>query len=185
MIDAINRVFAEFELVYHNQFTKAFPDFEKLQYAKKIWYNHLQHLSAEQILAAAHKAIRESEYLPTIRGLLKFCDYEFDLYGLPSTRSAYLEACMAKPPQDQAQWSHPAVYWAGRETGWFFLANNAEKVSFPFFERNYHIFCQKVRNGETLEVPTIQALPEPEAKPPLSDEEQLAHLAKLRESLNM
>lgn len=145
----------------------------------------MQHLSAEQILAAAHKAIRESEYLPTIRGLLKFCDYEFDLYGLPSTRAAYLEACMAKPPQDQADWSHPAVYWAGRETGWFFLANNAERISFPMFERNYHLFCQKVRNGEKLEVPTIGALPEPKKQPPLSEEEQLAELAKLRESLNM
>lgn len=178
-------MFAEFELVYHNQFTKAFPDFDKLQFAKKIWYSHLQHLSAEQILAAAHKAIRESEYLPTVRGLLKFCDYEYDLYGLPSTRSAYLEACMAKPPQDYAQWSHPAVYLAGRETGWFFLANNAERVSFPIFERNYHLFCQKVRNGETLQMPEVHALPEPKAVAPLSEEEQLAHLEKLRRSLNM
>lgn len=171
-------------MVYHNQFIKAFPNLEKLQYAKKIWFSHLQHLNAEQILAAAHRAIRESEYLPTIRGILKFCDDEYDLYGLPSTRSAYLEACFAKPPQDHVKWSHPAVYHAGKETGWYFLANNTENYSYPIFAHNYHIICQRVRRGESLAMPVPKALPEPE-KTPLSDEEQAAFIAQLRESLNM
>lgn len=185
VIDAVNRIFAEFELVYHNQYVKAFPTVEKLQYAKKLWLSNLAHLPAEQIIAAAHRAIKESEYLPTIRGLLKYCENELDLYGLPDARAAYVEACMAPAPQDQAQWSHPAVYFAGKASDWFFLANNAEKIAFPVFERNYQLLCQRVRQGEQLHLPVTQALPERVEAEPLSAEQQQAHLARLRNTLHL
>lgn len=184
-IDAINQVFAEFELVYHNQFTKAFPNREKLQYAKKLWLSHLQHLRPEQIVAAAHRAIRESEYLPTIRGLLKYCNDELEMYGLPDARNAYVEACMAQPPQDKAQWSHPAVYFAGKASDWFFLANTPERQAFPVFERNYQLLCQRVREGEELHLPVAAALPEKVPTKPLSDEEQQAQMEALRKSVNI
>ncbi len=153
---------------------------EKLQYAKRLWLSHLQHLSAEQIIAAAHKAIKESEYLPTIRGLLKFCDSEYDMYGLPDVRAAYIEACMASSaPQDRANWSHPAVYYAGRESDWFFLANNPEKQTYPVFEHNYQLLCQRVRKGEELSLPTQKALPEKIVQP-LSQQEQLERLEAIK-----
>lgn len=184
-IDAINQVFAEFELVYHNQFTKAFPSREKLQYGKKLWLSHLQHLRAEQIIAAAHRAIRESEYLPTIRGLLKYCTDELEMYGLPDARTAYVEACMAQAPQDKAQWSHPAVYFAGKASDWFFLANTPERQAFPVFERNYQLLCQRVRQGEQLNLPVAPALPESVATTPLTREEQQAQMQALRKSVNI
>ena len=90
VMDAIDQIFAEFDLVFHNQYGKAFPTEEKLNYAKKIWFNNLCHLSAQQILDAAHRAIRESEFLPTIKGLLK---YSYESAGLPSAHDAYVEAC--------------------------------------------------------------------------------------------
>ena len=185
MVDAINRIFAEFELVYHNQYTKAFPNREKLQYAKKLWFSNLCHLSSRQIIAAAHQAIRESEYLPTIRGLLKYCEDEFELYGLPDSRSAYIEACLAKAPQDKAQWSHPAVYYAGKATGWFFMANNPEQQTFPVFERNYRLLCRRVREGEELSLPVPPALEKPLAGKPLTAKQQEQRLQALRETLNM
>lgn len=180
-IDAINRVFAEFELVYHNQFIKAFPTMEKLQYAKRLWLSHLQELSAEQIVYAAHRAIKESEYLPSIRSLLKYGETEFDRYGLPDVRAAYIEACMARAPQDTVKWSHPAVYFAGKQSDWFFLANNPERLSYPVFERNYLQLCQRVRQGETLTLPEVNALPEKVAEPPLSAQEQEQYMASLRQ----
>lgn len=185
VIDAVNRIFAEFELVYHNQFIKAFPNLEKLQYAKRLWLTNLMHLTPQQIVSAAHRAIRESEYLPTIRGILKYCETEFDLYGLPDTRKAYIEACMAKAPQDQASWSHPAVYYAGKASDWFFLANNGEKTAYPVFERNYLVLCQRVRQGERLSLPVVAALPERIDAEPLSTEQQQEYLARLRDSLKM
>lgn len=172
-------------MVYHNQFTKAFPSREKLQYGKKLWLSHLQYLRAEQIIAAAHRAIRESEYLPTIRGLLKYCTDELEMYGLPDARTAYIEACMAQVPQDKAQWSHPAVYFAGKASDWFFLANTPERQAFPVFERNYQLLCQRVRQGEQLNLPVAPALPESVATTPLTREEQQAQMQALRKSVNI
>lgn len=172
-------------MVYHNQFIKAFSSREKLQYAKKLWLSHLQHLRPEQIIAAAHHAIRESEYLPTIRGLLKYCNDELELYGLPDARAAYVEACMAQPPQDKASWSHPAVYFAGKASDWFFLANTPERQAYPVFERNYQLLCQRVRDGEQLHIPVAPALPENVPATPLSSDEQQAQMQALRKSLNI
>jgi hypothetical protein len=180
VVDALNQMFAEFELVYHNQYQKAFPNPEKLMYAKKLWFSNLKDYKPEQILAAAHRAIRESEYLPTIRGILKYMENAFQELGLPEPRAAYIEACRASSPKTEFSWSHPAVYYAGRETDWFFIANNPEHIVFPVFERNYRLLCERVFKGEELELALPKALPE-EINVALSKEEQKAQLKKLRE----
>lgn len=182
VIDAINQVFAEFELVYHNQYYKAFPTLEKLQYAKQLWHANLKDFSAAQILHAAHRAIKESEYLPTIAGLLKYCENEFALYGLPAPRDAYIEACQATNPKAEYRWSHPAVYHAGHASDWFFLANNSEAKALPVFEQHYRALCERVRQGETLALPNIPALPE-SLPNQLSHEEQLEKIRTIKEQL--
>ena len=184
MIDALNQIFVEFELVYHNQYHKAFPTLEKLQYAKQLWFSNFEQYTPEQILHAAHRAVKESEYLPTIRGLLKYCEGEFALYGLPDARSAYIEACQAPSPKSECSWSHPAVYHAGIASDWFFLANNIEKIAFPIFERNYRLLCERVRNGESLNLPITKALPE-SLPATLSKDEQLQKIRGIRKKLKI
>lgn len=166
--------------MYHNQYIKAFSTPEKEQYAKRLWFSNLQEYSAEQILGAVHRAIRESEYLPTIRGILKYLQNDFERHGLPDTRSAYLEACRAPSPKANYEWSHPAVYHAGAASDWYFLANNPESKTFPVFERNYQLLCQRVIKGEELTAPLPKALPE-KASPSMSREEQKQALQQLRE----
>jgi len=178
----VNQVFAEFELVYHNQYLKAFPSVEKLQLGKQLWFSHLQDYSAEQILKAAHRAIKESEYLPTIASLIKFCENEWSLYGLPDPRSAYIEACQASSPKVEAQWSHAVVFHAGAATGWFFLANNSEAKALPVFEQHYREFADRVRQGESFTLPQIPALPE-SLPSQLSHEEQLEKIREIRQLL--
>ena len=73
-MDAIDQMFAEFQLVYNNQFHKAFPTTDKLDYAKRLWYSFLKEHAAGQILDAAHHAIQESEFLPTVHGVLKYIE---------------------------------------------------------------------------------------------------------------
>lgn len=182
MIDTINQVFAEFELVYHNQYHKAFPTLEKLQLGKQLWFSHLKDYSARQILNAAHRAIKESEYLPTIASLVKYCENEWALYGLPDPRTAYIEACQKPSPKAEQAWSHPAVYQAGHDADWFFLANNSESRAFPVFEQHYRLICDRVRQGESITIPEIPALP---ASLPsqLSHEQQLQKIQAIREQL--
>lgn len=182
IIDALNRVFAEFELVYHNQFIKAFPNDEKLQLAKQLWFNHLKAYSGQQILAAAHTAIKSSEFLPTIRGILKFCENDFDLYGLPEPRAAYIEACNAPSPKNNFAWSHPAVFYAGAACNWFFLANNNENTALPVFTKHYEKLCQQVRQGIKLEQPQPKALEE-KSEEALSNEVQQEKIKQLKAKL--
>lgn len=182
MVDTINQVFAEFELVYHNQYLKAFPTLEKLQLGKQLWFSHLQDYSAQQILNAAHRAIKESEFLPTIAGLVKYCENEWALYGLPDPRTAYIEACQKPSPKAEQAWSHPAVYHAGCAAGWYFLANNIEAKAYPIFEEQYRLLADRVRAGESFTIPEVPALPE-SLPPTLSHEEQLEKIREIREQL--
>lgn len=183
-MDAVDRMFAEFELVYHNQYNKAFATPEKLVYAKKLWFSNLRHLEPERITAASHRAIRESEFLPTVKGILKFCEPSPQELGLPDTHSAYLEACNAASPKAAQTWSHPAVYHAGRASDWFFLAGTAEQTAFPVFKRHYEALCERVRRGETLSAPETKALPESTSQP-LSPEEQRKRMKAMRDELKI
>ncbi|MFT6550823.1 MAG: hypothetical protein ACJA1I_000854 [Zhongshania marina] len=184
VIDALNQMFAEFELVYHNQYNKAFSNPEKLSYAKKLWFSNLRHIQPDIIIAATHRAIRESEFLPTIKGILKYCEPDNHELGLPDSHSAYLEACRAPQPKAEYQWSHPAVYHAGRASDWFYLASTAEHSAYPVFRRHYDDICQRVKNGETLTMPSQKAIPKTVSKP-LSPAEQRERMQKMRDELNI
>ena len=176
-------MFAEFELVFHNQYNKAFSTPEKLMYAKKLWFSHLAEFTPQQILAAARRAVRESDYLPTVHGIRKYCEDDQSL-GLPDAWQAYREACQAGEPKAAQPWSHPAVYHAGKASDWFFLANHTESAAFPVFKRNYELLCERVRRGERLEDPVPPALPAKTEKP-LSKDEQKRHLAEMRKELGL
>lgn len=184
VIDAINQMFAEFELVYHNQFNKAFPTAEKLMYAKRLWMSNLSGYSASQILGAAKQAMCDSEYLPTIRGILKYLESALDQFGLPDAHTAYIEACRAPSPKSDFQWSHPAVYFAGVASDWFFLSNNTEAKAFPVFERNYQMLCERVLRGEQLDMPLPPAL-EQKVTAPLPKEEQQERMKQMRKDLGI
>jgi hypothetical protein len=158
VVAAVNQMFAELEVVYHNQFRNAFPSPEKLHYAKKLWFSNLSHLSPETIIQATHQAIRSSDFLPTVHGILKFCD-ALDSHGLPSARNAYIEACNASKPRRDHSWSHPAVYFAGQDSDWFFLESSNEQKAFPVFKSHYDKLCERVRSGEQLTVEPTPALP--------------------------
>lgn len=181
VIDAVNQMFAEFALVYHNQYQKAFADKEKLMYAKRLWLSHLANYSPEQILGAARRATHESEYLPTVRGVLKYLESSS---GLPDARDAYREACLAPSPKVEQHWSHPAVYLAGLASDWFFLASQPEKTAFPVYEKHYRELCERVARGESLQIPAMPALPESLHRPMTAEERHAAMLA-LRQQVNL
>ncbi len=138
----------------------------------------------EQILKGAKHAIEHSEYLPTLNRMLECCQQGLGELGLPHARDAYLEACRAATPKSAQAWSHPAVYLAGRDSDWFFLANNTERTSWPVFKAHYDQYCARVMRGETLAVPQPAAL-EKKAAAPLAREEQLTRLQALREQTGL
>lgn len=183
-IDAINQVFTELELAYHNQFRKAFPDATQLGMAKQLWLHALCDLSPARLRAGVRRAIKDSEFLPSLHTLREYCDPQPHELGLPDAHAAYVEACRAPHPKREAKWSHPIVYRAGAESDWFFLENNSESVAFPVFKRNYELLIARLLDGENLDVPIPKALPE-QIVTPLSREENLRRLKALRDELKI
>ena len=179
LVDAINQAFAEFELAYHNQFHKAFAADGSLALAKKYWLQSLQEFPAEVIRRAARHVVQTQEFLPTLAAMIAACDNAPALFGLPTVEAAYREACLAPEPKAAQRWSHPAVYFAGRETGWFLLHSEPQSVAFPQFDYHYTQCCRRVLRGEKLDVPIAPALPA-QAAAPLSLEQSRARLQSLR-----
>ena len=113
----------------------------------------------------------------------QFCIDYLQQIGIPSAHDAYIEACSASSPKREASWSHPIVYLAGRDTGWYELANEREAYMLPNFERHFSAYLDLFLSGETFELP---ALPKPnlESKT-LSREQQLRNLAALKSSTKL
>jgi hypothetical protein len=184
-MDAVDRVFAEFQLVYNNQYHKAFPTTDKLEYAKRLWFPYLKDYTAQQILDAAHSAIKESEFLPTVRGVLKYLEVSaLAAHGLPEVRRAYMEACNATHPKIDFHWSHPVVYFAGHECGWLFLESATEKQSFPVFQQHYKTLCERVQAGEMLVIPKNPAL-STNVEKPMNKKDRRSALARLRKETGL
>ena len=183
-MDAINQLFAEFELAYHNQYYKAYGTEDRLVLAKKYWLGCLSQYAPAQIVAAARHVVKTHDFLPTVSVVVKACEEGVTLFGLHSVREAYIEACRAQSPKSAANWSHEAVYLAGQSTGWFLLASEPEEKVLPVFEYYYHALCQRVMRGETLQSPPPPPLPE-RLSQPLSPEENHARMQALRASLGL
>ena len=183
-VDAINQIFTELELAYHNQFRRAFPDAAQLGMAKQLWLHALCDLSPARLRAGVRRAIQNAEFLPSVHTLREFCDPAPGELGLPDAHGAYIEACRAPSPKRDAHWSHPVVYRAGVESDWYFLANNPESVAFPVFKRNYELLIARLLDGDNLDVPLPKALPE-EIPAPLPREENQRRLKQLRDDLKI
>jgi hypothetical protein len=180
LIDAINQVFALFQVNYHNQYYSAFGNSTKSEnLAKKLWLGKLDNFSAETICGAAEKIIAESDYLPTLHKMLNACRDVGMPEGLPSPRNAYQEACNKPSPKAAQQWSHPAVYVAGRECGWYFLANTVEAKAFVSFSEIYQQLCEQVLAGAIFTIEKPEALPETSLKPATKNQ-ALAELDNLK-----
>lgn len=176
-INAISQIFELFRFNYHNQFLKAFPDLGTLNMAKRLWLRLLHEYSSDVIMRAAERTVKESSYLPGIHDVVSRCDIE-DTLGLPSAHAAYIEACRAPSPKIEYDWSHAAVYYAGRASGWHYLSNNVESIAFPVFERNYKILLKRVQNGEKLSIDVPLAIPE-KIEVSLTVEENIKHIDEM------
>lgn len=178
-IDAINQLFAELELAYHNQFHKAFAAEGSLSLAKKYWLQSLAEFPPEVIRRATRHVVQHQEYLPTLASMIAACDNGHALFGLPTAEAAYREACLAPEPKVSHGWTHPAIYLAGRDTGWFLLASEPQNIAFPAFDYHYTGYCRRVMRGESLDVPMQPALPA-RVDMPLSIEASRARMKALR-----
>jgi hypothetical protein len=182
-IEAINHLFAELELAYHNQFHKAFPDHKSLTMAKQLWLRLLIDYTPEEISKATRLTICDNTFLPTPNNIRDYCEKLIN-NSIPDVKTAYKEACLSREPRNNKVWSHPIVYHAGKATDWFFLNNQIEAITFPVFERNYEILSKRLRSGECLDVP-IKVGIKREKVEVLDNKKLKEKLSKIRKDLDI
>ena len=152
-IEAIDNLFLKMELSYHYQFYKVFGTDDRLREAKKIWAQSLKKYSTESIDDAIENVIQSNDYLPTLTEILKACAKTSGIKDIPSPQEAFIEAQKSSSPRKSYPWSHPVVYWAGREMGWDVL-NNSQKNndSFEIFTKIYRRMIGEMKNGKRFDI---------------------------------
>lgn len=164
----INILFTKLEAIFP-AFMRAWPSEELLNEAKKNWLlafveanvNSMRHLQIGLKKARHHP----KKWVPTVGEFIEWCKPTLKDFGLPEPFIAYREAC--KNGYDikygtDVVWSHPAVYHAGNETGWFEI----EKLQ-ELFLTNYEIACRIVFEGGRLkDIPKLIPKHTPEKSSP-------------------
>lgn len=144
---------------YPAQFARAYPRDEDRERARGVWVAALKGYAPNRIKRAGQKAIRSgNKFMPSLGDVIRFCQFSYEELGLKQPLQAYYEACNASCQQLEGAWSHPAVYFAAKSIGWYWLRSESQSRVFPMFERNYQIVCQRVQDGEDLSEELQQGL---------------------------
>jgi len=149
----------------------------------QTWARGLSDLTEQQVKMGLLK-VRDFKGFFNLAAFRDLCRIKPEDIGLPDTKKAYLEACMAPSPKAKHRWSHPAVYHAGKETGWFELSSFPEDQIYPRFKTFYAGFCDRVAAGEKLDAPMMEALPE-KVTVFLTPEQNQQRMSDLRGSLGI
>lgn len=104
--------------------------------------------------------------------------------GLPSAEQAYRECCAHGRWPSEHNWSHGAVFAAGRETGWYELQNRTEQQTWPLFKRNYEVMCRRAVKGESFDACIPKALAAPVNKP-VESQKACSIIADLRQKFGL
>jgi hypothetical protein len=184
LVEAINECFELLRINYQHLYFSAYSEIDAVNAAKRLWLESVAPFKADVVRKATHELIKHSDYLPTISRVIKKCTELSNGNTLPDAHSAYKEACNAPSPKQNNMWSHAAVYYAGKQSDWYFLANNTEQRAFPIFKINYEKICERVRNGEELKPIKQLALPET-IETHLTKEDNVNRMAELRAELDI
>ncbi len=170
----INMIFTRFKAIYGNRFESTFGDENQVRLTKREWGYSLQDITEDRLALALHKCKEKHSWPPSIAEFIQLLKPAPEEFGLPDTRKAYLEACSIRHNPREANWSHPAVYFASRDTGFYLLQSGTEKEVWPRFEKYYGNYCERVFNGEQLAIPQTVAIPDNSATTTATTANELA-----------
>jgi hypothetical protein len=154
----VNMIFARFMAIYGHKFKSCFETENELRIAKREWALSLGAYHESQLVAAVDQCKVTLAWMPSISEFLGILEKLGAGDGIPSVRQAYQEAARFADSPTKHNWSHPVVYHAGRETEWFRLRSEEERVIYPIFAYNYDAVVRRFRQGEQLDHPVPKAL---------------------------
>ena len=180
-IDLINVLFTQLEITYHNQFHKAFPDSDSLKLAKQLWLKKLSLFENEIIFESIDNIMSNSEYLPSLSSVLQKCKtLTLNANNIPSPEKAFKEASSYCDAPSEHNWSHPVVYHAGLETGWFFLQNESEQFALKEFKNKFDFLINEWLEGKKFKSPDVPKLEKINSK--LDKSQQLNFIENLKKN---
>lgn len=144
--------------IYGHKFKSCFETQDEIRIAKREWALSLGGYTEAELVAAIDYCKEHSDWMPTISEFLKVLRNLTGDHGLLAAKPAYEEACLHADQPSKHNWSHLAVYYAGKATGWFRLRSEDEADVFADFRYNYEVICRRVRAGEELQLPIATAL---------------------------
>ncbi len=153
-------LFARFMAIYGHKFKSCFETQDEIRIAKREWALSLRGYGERELVSAIDHCKETLAWMPTISEFLKILHEQEGNFGLPGALRAYEEACLHADHPTGHDWSHAAVYQAGRATGWFRLRSEERRRVLPDFRYNYEVMSRRVRDGEDLAVPVARALPD-------------------------
>lgn len=151
----INTLFRELQVIF-TAWRQAWPDDEAVKVAKAAWTKAFMAAginTIEQVRFGVEQCRQlDQDFMPSPGRFIKLCQPTPENLGLPSVSTAYREAVTNAHPSAgaAAAWSHPAVYHAACETGFYELSTLAADKSRGLFERNYQIAARAIIAGEPL-----------------------------------
>lgn len=151
-------IFARFMAIYGHKFKSCFETEHEIRLAKREWALSLGSYSEAELVAAVNRCKETLAWMPSISEFLNILRSLQGDFGLPSTYKAYTEACFHAHEPSVYDWSHPAVYFAGQEVGWFRLRAEEEGQVYPAFQLAYEQLCRRVRQGESLHKPVHKGI---------------------------
>ena len=151
-IAAIDNLFLKLELSYHYQFYKVFGTDDKLIEAKKLWAESLKKYPSECIDSAVEIVIQSNDYLPTLTEIIKACSGSMGSISIPSPQEAFIEAQKSSSPRRSFPWTHPIIYWAGKEIGWELINSPNNTNTFQAFSKIYMRLVKELKAGKKFEV---------------------------------
>lgn len=172
----VNMLFARFKAIYTHKFASAYSTTDEVKLAKREWAIALKGFQEPLLAYAVERTKEVHSWPPTIADFLKLINTAYKAYGLVDPRSAYLEACACRTDPLQYKWSHPAVFFAGSEVGWYKIKSEEERISWPLFEQSYLKMVDRVIAGERLVVPKVIMI---ENQQPLAVKDLASKIAKV------
>lgn len=132
------------------------PEFVAKEFAKEILKAGINGDQFRQGIETFKSSAADKPFMPNPAEFVEMCKQPM-VKDAPGTREAYMEACKNAGFLTDAKWSHPAVYVAGKATGWFELRNRPEKDTWPIFKQAFKEALQRVANGEDLSIAVPKA----------------------------
>lgn len=127
----------------------------------KQWMREFSRLTAEELAQGMRRVNRHTGFF-NLPNFIELCT-RVDLVelGLPTTEQAFQEACRKAHSLAGATWSHPAVYHAGADVGWYELARAAYKgPEWHSFQDFYFERCKQAEANTLPPIPSVELLPE-------------------------